>query len=281
MAGRIFFFFIGLLVLCNYCYADIEELFGIKTEKDENEGKKFCDYPECICYYIHDNCPVKWSNECSEDYYCTLTTNKPCCAEATCSNPDIDMVYVIDGSSSIGDENFNKMKDFIQELNKRFVIGTNDVRVGIQEYSDSSSFIYPVQLGEADKNGNINLLNDVVANMRYLTGTTYTGKALKRARTVMLTDAKGDRKNIPDILILYTDGNAFDGDEQVKEAAKLKKNGVKIICVGIGYSINMDKLEETASPSCKGTGDKLVFQAGFDELDTITDAIVQEACNCA
>ena len=105
--------------------------------------------------------------------------------EKICSTPEIDMVYVIDGSGSIGDDNFKRIKDFIQQLNKRFVIGTNDVRVGIQEYSSSSAFIYPVQLGEADKNGNIGLLNGVVANMPYLTGGTLTGNALKRAKTVV------------------------------------------------------------------------------------------------
>ena len=103
--------------------------------------------------------------------------------EQICSNPEIDMVYVIDGSGSIGRNNFNKIKDFIQDLNKRFTIGTNNVRVGIQEYSYSA--IYPVHLGEADKNGNIDLLNDVVANMPYLMDGTYTGEALQRARTVV------------------------------------------------------------------------------------------------
>ena len=105
--------------------------------------------------------------------------------EKKCSNPEIDMVYVIDGSGSIGHDNFKRIKDFIQQLNKRFEIDTNDVRVGIQEYSSYYTFIYPVQLGDADKNGNIDLLNGVVANMRYLEGTTSTGEALKRAKTVV------------------------------------------------------------------------------------------------
>ena len=105
--------------------------------------------------------------------------------EKKCSNSEIDMVYVIDGSTSIGDDNFKRIKDFIQQLNKRFAIGTNDVRVGIQEYSYASSFKFIVQLGEADKNGNIDLLNGVVANMPYLTGSTYTGEALKRAKTMV------------------------------------------------------------------------------------------------
>ena len=95
------------------------------------------------------------------------------------------MVYVIDGSGSIGGNNFKHIKDFIQQLNKRFVIGTNDVRVGIQEYSSFSTYIYPVQLSEANKNGNIDLLNGVVANIPYLEGTTSTGEALKRAKTVV------------------------------------------------------------------------------------------------
>ena len=105
--------------------------------------------------------------------------------EKMCSNPEIDMVYVIDGSSSIGGDNFKRIQDFIQQLNKKFVIGTNDVRVGIQEYSSYSISIFPVHLGEADKNGNIDLLNGVVANIPYLEGSTFTGEALKMAKTVV------------------------------------------------------------------------------------------------
>ena len=97
----------------------------------------------------------------------------------------------------------------------------------------------------------------------------------------MLTDAEGDRTNVPDILILYTDGAASDTELQLDEADQLKQNGVKIICVGFGNSVDLDSLNETASSSCDGSGEKLVFQADFNELDTITNAIVQEACNCA
>ena len=97
----------------------------------------------------------------------------------------------------------------------------------------------------------------------------------------MLTVAQGDRTNVPDILILYTDGKASDTQVALDEAEQLKQNGVKIICVGFGTNADLDSLKKMASPSCEGTGDKLVFQADFDALDTITDAMVEEACNCA
>jgi hypothetical protein len=100
----------------------------------------------------------------------------------------------------------------------------------------------------------------------------------------MFTGKNGDRTNVPDILILYTDGSASDKDLQFKEADLLKKNGVKIICAAFGEPSTVQQflpdLQTMASPSCKGTG-KLVFQAEFDKLDTIVNAIVAEACNCA
>ncbi|CAB4028863.1 Collagen alpha-3(VI) chain, partial [Paramuricea clavata] len=109
----------------------------------------------------------------------------PTCADVVCVHPEIDMIYVMDGSGSVGKKNFENMKDFIQELNERFTIGTNDVRVAIQEYSYSDHYVYAVQLGEGNINGNIDDLNGVVSNMPYLNGGTYTGEALKRARTVV------------------------------------------------------------------------------------------------
>ena len=50
----------------------------------------------------------------------------------------------------------------------------------------------------------------------------------------MFTGKNGDRTNVPDILILYTDGSASDKDLQFKEADLLKENGVKIICATFG-----------------------------------------------
>jgi Asp/Glu/hydantoin racemase len=100
----------------------------------------------------------------------------------------------------------------------------------------------------------------------------------------MFTEEEGNRANVTDVLIIYTDGAASDKSLQIKEADLLKKNGVKIICIGFGSQSAVQKflpdLEKMASPSCEGTG-KLVFQADFHELETIANSIVQEACNCA
>lgn len=100
----------------------------------------------------------------------------------------------------------------------------------------------------------------------------------------MFTKKEGDRPNIPDILILYTDGAASDKNTASQEAEELKKRGVTLICVGFGDPLTVQKflpdLEKMASPTCNGSG-KLVFSADFDDLDKIVDSIVKEACNCA
>ena len=61
-------------------------------------GKNFCDYPNCICYNKEDPCPPGLS-DCSDEEYCTLDTNKPCCYNTPrtfCDSPGCGCYYFED-----------------------------------------------------------------------------------------------------------------------------------------------------------------------------------------
>ena len=95
----------------------------------------------------------------------------------------------------------------------------------------------------------------------------------------------GDRPDAPDVLILFTDGQATDKQGknfQVEEAQKLKDKGVKVMTVGMGVEKTIakfrSKLKDMASKA-SGSDDKLQFEAEFEQLDSISDALVKEACN--
>jgi len=58
-----------------------------------------------------------------------------------------------------------------------------------------------------------------VSALRYTAGRTNTGGALAHVRTVMLQPAAGDRPNVPNVVVLLTDGGAND-----KLAAQVREN---------------------------------------------------------
>ena len=70
----------------------------------------------------------------------------------------------------------------------------------------------------------------------------------------------------------------------MKEAQKLKDDGVKVITVGVGVEKTISKfrskLEEMASKA-SSSGKPLEFEAQFEQLDSIANTLVKEACNSA
>ena len=46
-----------------------------------------------------------------------------------------DIVFVLDGSGSIGSTNFEKCKTFVRSLVEEFEIGLDRYRIGVQQYS--------------------------------------------------------------------------------------------------------------------------------------------------
>ncbi len=46
-----------------------------------------------------------------------------------------DIVFVLDGSGSIGSTNFDLCKDFVKKVIEQFEIGEDKYRIGVQQYA--------------------------------------------------------------------------------------------------------------------------------------------------
>ena len=60
-----------------------------------------------------------------------------CFFTAECPAPDLDIVYVMDGSGSIGATNFDLAKEFVARTIETFDIGEYKSRVGVAQFSGS------------------------------------------------------------------------------------------------------------------------------------------------
>ena len=86
------------------------------------------------------------------------------------------------------------------------------------------------------------------------------------------------------MLLLFTDGQATDkpgGKQPQKDEAKiLKSEGVKLVTVALGLEENIEKFEgdlkEMASRS--DSGEPLYNKVNFDQLDSIANDLVNQAC---
>jgi len=117
----------------------------------------------------------------------------------------LDVIFVIDASRSIGSDIFAQTKFFVSQLISYFGVDDGFVRVGACSYSARviSSF-------------NLNAHTTVVAvkaailSLSYSGGNANTAAALAYVRRTMLTSAAGDRGDVPNLVVILTDGPSAD-----------------------------------------------------------------------
>ena len=76
---------------------------------------------------------------------------RPQCANvnvviSACTVP-ADIIFILDASGSIGEQQFETMKNFVYELVADLEIDTGGVRVGLEIFSNNYLEIYQVQCG--------------------------------------------------------------------------------------------------------------------------------------
>nr|XP_056713046.1 collagen alpha-6(VI) chain [Euleptes europaea] len=187
------------------------------------------------------------------------------CSEEACKEMKADVMFLVDSSGSIGDENFNKMKNFMSDLVNKSDIGLDKVRIGVVQFSDDPKEEFRLNNYSAKSD-----IIEAIQRMAHIDDRTYTGKALEFVAEYF-KPSKGSRSSVNKILILLTDGEATD--EVAAPAMALRKNGITIYSVGV-FNANKTQLEEISGKS------ELVFYVeNFDVLAKIEGDIIFGICN--
>ncbi|XP_064601374.1 collagen alpha-4(VI) chain-like [Liolophura sinensis] len=191
------------------------------------------------------------------------TTKKPCPYAA-------DVMILMDASSSIGPENFEKMRQFLLGVIGHFEIGEDRVRVGLIIYNHGARFEFYLNTYHTKE--------EVVSAFAPLQGTevgTATHAALRIARETGFTSEHGDRPGIPNIAILITDGRSTHPDQTASEQALLKAAGVRVFAIGIGWTDENELRLISSDP------DERYFHYvdNFDGLQEILGEFQDTSCN--
>ncbi|XP_077158752.1 collagen alpha-6(VI) chain-like [Paroedura picta] len=187
------------------------------------------------------------------------------CTEEACKEMKADIMFLVDSSSSIGDDNFKKMKSFMSHLVNKSHVGLDQVRIGVVQFSDIAKEEFPLNK-YSTKSDIIEAITTMVAIDSY----TNTGQALGFVAEYF-KPSKGSRTSVNKILILLTDGEAQDAVKA--PAMALREDGITIYSVGV-FNANKTQLEEISGKS------ELVFYVeNFDILKKIEDDIIFGICN--
>ncbi|XP_039662111.1 LOW QUALITY PROTEIN: collagen alpha-4(VI) chain-like [Perca fluviatilis] len=158
-----------------------------------------------------------------------------------CENATVaDIVFLVDGSSSISPGNFQEVRSFLRNFIRALDIGPNKVHIGLAQYSDEPQKEFLLK-DHSDKKS----LLAAVERIQLVGGGTETGKAIDFLQKQYFTKEGGSRVvEVPQIAIVITDGDSTD---EVKEPAqKLRQDGVIVFGIGVGEA-NRKQLESIAN----------------------------------
>uniref|UniRef100_A0A9J7YAI7 Collagen, type XII, alpha 1a n=1 Tax=Cyprinus carpio carpio TaxID=630221 RepID=A0A9J7YAI7_CYPCA len=188
-----------------------------------------------------------------------------------CKGAKADLVFLIDGSWSIGDESFIKVRQFVFSMIGAFdVISRNGMQVSFVQYSDEAKTEFKLNTYH-DKGMVLSALQMV----KYRGGNTKTGVALKHIGEKVFTSDSGMRRNVPKVLVVVTDGRSQD--EVKKNAAKLQHAGYSVFVVGVA-DVDTAELRNIGS---KPSERHVFIVDDFDAFTKIQDNLITFICETA
>uniref|UniRef100_K1R289 Collagen alpha-3(VI) chain n=1 Tax=Magallana gigas TaxID=29159 RepID=K1R289_MAGGI len=182
----------------------------------------------------------------------------------------VDLVFVLDSSTSVGNDNYDKMKSFVTKFLHSANIDNGDVRVGLLSYSTQVTVEFKLN-AYTTKTDVFNAVNAIP--WRY--GSTNTADGLQTMHEELFNEANGDRPGVPNICIIMTDGvSNINYQRTIPEAEKARAKGIHIYAVGIA----LKDLEEVNGIASKPESTNVFAVNTFDELEGLDEKIFESTC---
>ncbi|XP_043363496.1 matrilin-2 isoform X7 [Dermochelys coriacea] len=243
-----------------------QEGFVLREDGKTCRTKDPCKSVDPGCEHICVNTDSSYVCKCHEGF--VLREDGKTCRR--CTEGPIDLVFVIDGSKSLGEDNFEVVKEFVSGILDSLEISPKAARVGLLQYSTQVRTEFTLRQFSTAKD-----MKKAVSQMNYMGKGSMTGLALKQMFERSFTEAEGARPfsaEVPRVSIVFTDGRAQD--EVSEWASKAKQNGITIYAVGIGKAIEEELLEIASEPPDK----HLFYAEDFSTMGEISEKIKKQIC---
>ena len=194
----------------------------------------------------------------------------------TCVENPVDVTILMDGSGSLGIENFVKNVEYIKEFSQALALSENGVHLSVVQYSSAS-----MEKVEVPFTYNINQIVDGMNNATYQDGFTHTGQAMAWTwNNVLNAYVRAPKK----VMIIMTDGRAMDPDI-VEDVSNTLRQYARVYAVGIGKEVNRADLRimatdpSTLTPDSDGNYPETVFTANYESLAKLTALVGHAVCS--
>ncbi|XP_063772798.1 collagen alpha-1(XXI) chain [Pseudophryne corroboree] len=184
---------------------------------------------------------------------------------SSCRTAPNDLVFILDGSWSVGPENFEILKKWVVNITSNFEIGPKFTQVGVVQYSDSP--VLEIPLGRHES------IEDLVGRMQdieYLGGNTRTGNAIQFAVDKLFSRSL---RPLTKIAIVLTDGKSQDDVKDIAENAR--NNKITLFAIGVGSEIEENELRAIAN---KPSSTYVFYVEDYIAISRIREVMKQKLC---
>ncbi|XP_062575512.1 collagen alpha-1(XIV) chain-like [Saccostrea cucullata] len=183
----------------------------------------------------------------------------------------MDLVFILDSSTSMGYDNFNKMKAFVKRFLQAAYTVCWEMRVGLMSYSTRVTIEFHLNTYHTKTE-----LIDAVDRIHWTYGSTNTADALKTMHEEMFSEPNGDRPGVRNICIFITDGvSNIKHDRTIPEAEKAREKGIHIFAIGIALKDLWEVNDFESQPGCLNA---FVVDV-FDDLEDLDKKIFKSYCS--
>ena len=212
---------------------------------------------ECDCSVYHngticDRCSIYFTGEN--------------CTECANTNLPRDIVFVMDASASVGEENYALQKEFVKVIGSYLMLTEEGTRAALVTYTvgDGDS------ITEFSFTGNATTFGDMVDAVEYHAGFTLTGVAMRHAYVDVIR--YDSRPHAQVSMVVVTDGLSFD--EVSDYADLLRDTNIDMYAVGV-KEYELQQLQDIANVPWE----KHLFTVpDFDDLPSIAFEVSTSIC---
>uniref|UniRef100_A0A1A7ZHC7 Collagen, type XIV, alpha 1 n=1 Tax=Nothobranchius furzeri TaxID=105023 RepID=A0A1A7ZHC7_NOTFU len=192
-------------------------------------------------------------------------------AKEVCKEAKADLVFLVDGSWSIGDDNFMKITHFLYStMGSLDQIGPDGTQVAVAQFSDDARTEF-----QLSSHGNKEALLEAIQKIQYKGGNTKTGRAIKHVKESIYTPAAGARRGVPKVLVVLTDGRSQDDVNKVSR--EMQMEGYIIFAIGFADADYGELVNIASKPSDR----HVFFVDDLDAVKKIEEQLITFVCEAA
>nr|XP_014262790.2 integrin alpha-M [Maylandia zebra] len=143
-----------------------------------------------------------------------------------------DIAFLLDGSGSVSQPDFQTMKRFVKEIIQSFL--SSETQFSVSQFST-----YPEVHFNFKKFYSSESVETDIDRIRQLRGSTYTAKAITHVVNNVFTPQSGSRPNVKKVLIVITDGESNDRQNLRDATKRAESKNIVRFAIGVGSAFRL------------------------------------------